>query len=66
MTKVSRDPVKLVNSALYSTGQMGENLSYLDLHQELKKNMFYQVVKGRGEYYDLDPSTLVTCGWKTN
>ena len=55
MTKVSRDPVKLINSTLYRSGQWGEYLSYLDLHQELKKNMFYQVVKGEGNIMTLTP-----------
>ena len=63
LTRVSRDPVKLVNSALYRSGQLKADLSYLELHDELKKNTFYQVVRGKAEYHVLDYSSLVTCGW---
>ena len=37
MTKVSRNPIKLVNSSKYRSGQQKPDLSYLDLHDKLQQ-----------------------------
>ena len=45
MTKVSRDPIKLVNSSKYRSGQLRPDLCYLDLNDKLQANCFFKCTK---------------------
>ena len=64
MTKVSKDPIKLVNSQKYRSGQLRPDMCYLDLHDKMQANCFFKCIKGQSVYTDLDFSNLITCGWE--